>query len=54
VAQKHLSAPPTPPSQRRDGVPGWIDKVVLRAPQEDPVARYRSDEEMKQAPVARL
>lgn len=31
VAQKHLTTPPTPPSQRRPGVPGWIDKVVLRA-----------------------
>ncbi len=54
VAQKHLTTPPTPPSQRRAGVPGWIDKVVLRALQKDPAARYPSAEEMRQALAARL
>jgi serine/threonine-protein kinase len=54
VAQKHLTAPPTPPSQRRAGVPGRVDKVVLRALQKDPAARYRSVEEMRQALVALL
>jgi len=49
VAQKHLTTPPTPPSKRRAGVPGWIDKVVLQALQKDPAARYRSVEEMRQA-----
>jgi serine/threonine-protein kinase len=54
VAQKHLTMPPTSPSQRRAGVPGVIDKVVLRALQKDPAARYRSAEEMRQALVALL
>jgi eukaryotic-like serine/threonine-protein kinase len=49
VAQKHLTMPPTPPSKRRAGVPGWIDAVVRRALQKDPAARYRSVEEMRQA-----
>jgi serine/threonine-protein kinase len=51
VAQKHLTTPPTPPSKRRTGVPGWIDEVVLRALQKDPAARYRSVEEMRQVLV---
>jgi eukaryotic-like serine/threonine-protein kinase len=51
VAQKHLTTPPTPPSKRRPGVPGSIDKVVLRALQKAPADRYRSAEEMRQALV---
>ena len=32
VAQKHLTVSPTPPSRRRAGVPGSIDKArILRA-----------------------
>jgi serine/threonine-protein kinase len=54
VAQKHLTVPPARPSERQAGVPGWIDKVVLRALQKDPAARYRSVEEMRQALVAGL
>ncbi len=49
VAQKHLTVSPTPPSRRRAGVPGSIDKVVHRALQKDPADRYRSVEEMRQA-----
>jgi serine/threonine protein kinase len=51
VTHKHLTTPPTPPGRRRPGVPGSIDKVVLRALQKDPAARYRSVEEMRQALV---
>ena len=51
VAQKHLNTPPTPPGQRRSGVPGLVDKVVLRALQKDPAARYPSAEEMRKALV---
>ena len=54
VAQKHLTTPPTPPSKRRAGVPERIDKVVQRALQKDPAARYGSVEEMRQALVALL
>jgi eukaryotic-like serine/threonine-protein kinase len=49
VTHKHLTTPPTPPSKQRPGVPGRVDKVVLRALQKDPAARYRSVEEMRQA-----
>jgi serine/threonine-protein kinase len=48
VAQKHLTMQPVPLSQRRAGVPGWIDKVVRRALEKDPVARYGSVEELRQ------
>jgi serine/threonine protein kinase len=51
AAQKHLTTPPIPPSQRRAGLPGWIDKVALRALQKDPAARYGSVEEMRQVLV---
>ncbi len=51
VAQKHLTVSPTPPSQRRADVPGLIDKVVARALQKDPSARYGSAEEMRKALV---
>lgn len=51
VAQKHLTAPPVPPSKRQAGLPGWIDKVVLRALQKDPAARYQSVDEMRRALV---
>ena len=54
VAQKHLTVSPTPPSRRRAGVPGSIDKVVHRALQKNPAERYRSVEEMRQALAARL
>jgi eukaryotic-like serine/threonine-protein kinase len=54
VIEKHLTAPPTPPSKRRAGVPGWIDQVVGKALQKDPASRYRSAEEMRQALVAGL
>ncbi len=54
VVNKHLATPPTLPSKRRAGVPGWIDEVVGRALQKDPASRYQSVEEMRQALVARL
>ncbi len=49
VAQKQTILPPLPPSQRRPGVPGGVDQVVMRALQKDPAARYGSAEEMRQA-----
>ena len=54
VAHKHLTLSPDPPSKRRPGVPHWIDRVVGRALQKDPTARYRSAEELRQALVAGL
>ena len=49
VAQKHLTAPPSAPSQVRLGIPPAVDEVVERALQKDPAARYGSAEEMHQA-----
>jgi serine/threonine protein kinase len=54
VTYRHLNTQPTPPSGRRAGVPAWIDKVVLKALQKDPAARFSSVEEMRKALVAGL
>jgi eukaryotic-like serine/threonine-protein kinase len=46
TAMKHLSAPPTPPSELRHEIPEDLDLVVLRALAKEPADRYRTAGEM--------
>jgi serine/threonine-protein kinase len=42
IAMKHLSEPPSPPSDLRPEVPDDLDLVVLRALSKEPAERYQS------------
>jgi eukaryotic-like serine/threonine-protein kinase len=53
IAMKHLSRPPTPPSELRPEIPHDVDLVVMRALAKDPDERYQSADEMD-ADLARV
>jgi serine/threonine protein kinase len=49
VVSQHLTAPPPPPSQRRPGIPAWMDRAVLKALEKDPARRWSSVMEFSRA-----
>ncbi len=49
IAYKHLSESPVPPSTHNSAVPAALDRVVLRAMDKDPDARYASANELRAA-----
>jgi beta-lactam-binding protein with PASTA domain/predicted Ser/Thr protein kinase len=53
IAMKHLSKPPTRPSELRPEIPHDLDLVVMRALAKDPDERYQSADEMD-ADLARV
>lgn len=42
VALKHLQEDPPPPGRRNDGIPAWLEQVVLRSLAKNPGERYAS------------
>ena len=49
IALKHVSEPPSPPSQLNPAVPPALDAVVLRALEKDPAMRYADADEFAAA-----
>ena len=41
-----LNQLPEPPSARRDGIPDWLERVVLRTLAKDPLERYQNADEL--------
>ena len=54
VFQRHLTAPPTPPSAHREGLPPALDATVLKCLAKEPSERFQSCEQLREAlqPVA--
>lgn len=48
LLQRQLSDTPTPPSFRRDTLPGWCDTIVQRALAKAPADRFQTAEEFRQ------
>lgn len=61
ILKAQLDDPPVPPGSIVPGIPGWLDRAVLKALEKDPAARFQTVEEMRlylnrqgtAAPVAR-
>ena len=49
VFVKHVTEMPEPPSRSRAGIPAEVDRVVARALEKEPAARFRSAAEMAEA-----
>lgn len=47
VVAQHVHAEPTPPSERRPGLPAALDKLILRPLAKDPAARPESAAEVR-------
>jgi serine/threonine protein kinase len=47
ILKAQLDEPPVPPGSRVPGLPGWVDRAVLKALEKQPAARFQTVEELR-------